>query len=73
MAATDIKKDKFASSYIDIKKPQCVSCQWRSKVNLAVCLAFPTGIPNEILTGKKQHDEPYKGDHGIQFKAKEAK
>lgn len=70
MADKDIKKDKFASSYIEISKPQCVNCQWRSQINLAVCVAFPTGIPDEILSGGAKHDKPYKGDHGIQFKAK---
>ena len=31
------------------------------------CLAFPEGIPEEILLGKVGHKEPYDGDHGIQF------
>lgn len=65
------KKDKFESSFLNIKKPSCSSCVWRSKVNLSVCVAFPRGIPVEILTGKNDHKEPYKGDNGIQFKEKE--
>lgn len=36
---------------------------------LSHCRAFPDGIPKEILTGEVDHSKPYKGDHGIQFKA----
>ena len=32
------------------------------------CLAYPDGIPDAIWTGKNSHKEPYKDDHGIQFK-----
>ena len=31
------------------------------------CLAFPDGIPEEILTSAFIHTEPYPGDHDIQF------
>jgi len=34
-----------------------------------VCKAFPDGIPNEIVSGKNLHLEPYEGDHGIQYDA----
>lgn len=33
------------------------------------CKAFPEGIPREIIGSRAcRHDEPYSGDHGIQFK-----
>ncbi len=31
------------------------------------CKAFPTGIPEEILTGEFDHHKPFEGDNGIQF------
>jgi hypothetical protein len=31
------------------------------------CAAFPDGIPDEILWNEVRHDDPYPGDHGIQF------
>ena len=36
------------------------------------CVAFPNGIPNEILTGNNDHSKPLKGqDNEIVFKADE--
>jgi len=34
------------------------------------CKAFPDGIPYEIAYGDNLHNEPYKGDHGIQYEKK---
>lgn len=34
-----------------------------------VCEAFPDGIPDEIAYGENTHQEPYPGDHGIQYEA----
>ena len=31
------------------------------------CLAFPKGIPDYIADGTNLHNEPIKGDNGIQF------
>jgi len=32
-----------------------------------VCLAFPDGIPDDILGGEVDHTQPHDGDHGIQY------
>lgn len=32
------------------------------------CRAFPSGIPDEIWEGINNHQEPYTGDKGYQFK-----
>ena len=31
------------------------------------CLAFPDGIPDDILSGEVDHTEPHDGDNGIQY------
>lgn len=48
--------------------PQCFDCRhfdWSSQV--AICAAFPEGIPGEILTDEFDHRKPHPGDHGIRF------
>lgn len=32
-----------------------------------VCVAFPAGIPQEILSGEFDHSEEYEGDKGLRF------
>ena len=49
------------------KEPTCMGCKHRSEVDPAMCLAYPSGIPIEILMGDVDHTKPYKGDHGVQF------
>ncbi len=36
-----------------------------------ICKAFPDGIPDEIAYGDNNHTDPYPGDNGIQYEAKE--
>jgi len=43
----------------------CVICKHRTDGNL--CVAFPDGIPFDILNGENNHKTKYKGDNGIQF------
>jgi hypothetical protein len=31
------------------------------------CAAFPKGVPEVILYGKRDHTKPYRGDGGIRF------
>lgn len=35
------------------------------------CMAFPKGIPFEIISGCVGHTRPYKGDNGIRYEPKE--
>jgi len=58
-----------------IKIPQCMRCKHLlPKINHPsdiTCLAFPEGIPPEVLWNKFSHKQPYPGDNGIQFEGKE--
>lgn len=44
----------------------CVHLHDQRQVGIR-CDAFPDGIPTPILTNERDHREPYRGDHGIQF------
>lgn len=44
---------------------QCAGCiNYKKSLK---CAAFPDRIPEDILTVRFDHSEPYKGDHGIRF------
>lgn len=53
--------------------PHCFHCSHfrgrsKSKGGAVWCLAFPDGIPDDLLVRKDaKHDVPYPGDNGIQF------
>lgn len=66
--AEDRNLDRFvAGDGVVFVTPPCATCKHRSKKAPGYCLAFPDGIPEEILTGKNDHTKPFKGDHGIQY------
>ena len=50
--------------------PICNQCRHREP-GTVVCKAFPNRIPKDILTGRANHKNPYPGDHGIRFEAKD--
>ena len=58
--------------------PVCVGCahfniEETSEDGIGLtCAAFPNGIPDEILFGDNDHQDPFPGDHGIQYEAKSA-
>ena len=46
----------------------CVWCQRFIHDGKWTCSAFPNGIPREVFNGKNTHQEPIRGDHGLQYK-----
>ena len=48
---------------------QCADCANfdRETRTENVCLAFPDGIPEDILDGTFDHTQPHEGDNGIQY------
>uniref|UniRef100_A0A7V3NV74 Uncharacterized protein n=1 Tax=candidate division WOR-3 bacterium TaxID=2052148 RepID=A0A7V3NV74_UNCW3 len=47
--------------------PQCLRCKHVCLGQPLTCLAFPEGIPDEILLNKFDHHKPYPNDKGIRF------
>ena len=52
-----------------MESAQCFNCEHLfSDAEVLRCLAFPSGIPAEIITGAFDHTKEYPGDNGIRFK-----
>jgi hypothetical protein len=47
--------------------PQCFRCKHFIETPHLACAAYPSGIPDAILTDEHDHIRPYPGDHGIRF------
>lgn len=48
----------------------CLSCEYLSLERVdgkVICKAFPDGIPDRFISGKKQHIVPVKGDNGVTY------
>jgi len=45
---------------------QCTSCLFKM-AGKPVCVAFPRGIPADIIAGRFDHIQPHEGDGGIRF------
>jgi hypothetical protein len=65
---------EFQEEYADfaddmIGEPICFDCKHSN--HDSTCIAFPNGIPLEILSGEVNHFLPYKGDQGIQYEVEE--
>ena len=50
---------------LDVRRIACITCVHRQSDS--TCLAFPDGIPDEILEGEHDHRTPFRGDHGIVY------
>ena len=57
-------------------EPLCLNCRRFQGDNPEgfgfKCEAFSATIPFEIITWQADHRRPYKGDHGLRFKARSA-
>lgn len=49
------------------RKLGCYLCRHFDQQRRLVCKAFPSGIPQVILSGQVAHIESFPGDNGIQF------
>jgi hypothetical protein len=58
--------DRWAESnpHLRMEQAECFKCRHYGG---GVCLAFPDGIPDPIITMVVPHREPYPGDNGVQF------
>lgn len=63
---------KFVANFARRVYPPCDTCKHRSQILPGICLAFPDGIPYEILVGKNDHKTLVEGDHGVRYEATEA-
>lgn len=50
----------------DVRPAACVTCRHRH-IGQVTCTAYPKRIPPEMLDGRSRHEQPYPGDHGIQY------
>ncbi len=49
--------------------PQCLACRHLrdGRDPAMACAAFPSGIPDAILTNRHDHRQPFEGDGGVRF------
>lgn len=57
--------EKFVVDYDPFTWAQCNECA--NYMGDAKCRAFPTRIPDKILSGDFDHRRPYPGDNGVRF------
>lgn len=62
-----IRIDRFTWKKGDARVSNCIGCAWKSAFGPS-CVAFPLGIPEDILDGRDLHLESRHGDNGFVFK-----
>ena len=65
---SDDRSDRFVAALEQV--PSCWTCLHKSTLG-PTCTAFPSGIPDVILSGENPHTEPYPGDRGITYLAED--
>jgi hypothetical protein len=64
-----MRESKFTWGAGDFSVSKCLSCKhWATG---ATCIAFPKGIPADILSNDHDHSNPYDGDGGVRYEAKQ--
>lgn len=53
-------RDSIFSPY----RSQCAHCEFFKQYEDCICVAFPEGIPDDLLEGKSKHDKILKGQVG---------
>jgi hypothetical protein len=57
---------------MSVPAPPCLRCKhFNYNKPGMTCLAFPDGIPEDVIEGIVEHREPIEGDHGIRFELKD--
>ncbi len=56
--------------FITLDEGICHKCRYLHSDGMS-CMAYPDGIPEDILIGKIDHTEPQPDDNGIQFKPRQ--
>jgi hypothetical protein len=63
---TGMKSEAIMADLGFAQTSQCRRCLYRL-AGTSTCVAFPRGIPIEIIEGHVDHTEPYPGDGGFRF------
>jgi hypothetical protein len=66
MARAPVRPARFIWAEGQVVISPCLTCRHKLPQG-AVCLAFPTSIPEAILDAAHDHRTPFPGDHGLRY------